>query len=143
MLKRLTANQPCFKPIEFRESSLNLIVATKHSKSASTSSRNGLGKSTFVNVIAFCLGLEIDTRRDLPLDELKDWEWSLAFTNGKNDYEVSRGASKPETVRVKGDLSGCPVTGMREALINEGAVTSYRISEWREALKWIFLRLRA
>lgn len=141
MLKRLTANQPCFKPIEFRENSLNLIVATKHSKSASTSSRNGLGKSTFVNVIAFCLGLEVDTKRDLPLDELREWEWSLTFTNGRQDFTVTRGASKPDIVSVKGDLTGCPICGTQESLLGGEAFISYKVEEWEDVLRWIFFGL--
>lgn len=141
MLKRLTANQRCFRPITFRENSLNLVIASKNGASTKTASRNGLGKSTFVNVIAFCFGLEVDTKRDLPLGELAGWEWTLTFTNGNSEYEVSRGASKPEIVRVKGDLSGCPVTGVQEAVINEGIVTSYKIGEWREVLKWLFFDL--
>ena len=138
MLKRLTANQNCFEPIEFKQNSLNLIIATKNDKSASTASRNGLGKSTFVNVVAFCLGLDVDTKKDLPLDELKEWEWSLTFTNGEKDFTVTRGASKPEVVSVKGDLAGCPVVGTQEAILGEGISTKYKIEDWEKVLRWIF-----
>lgn len=142
MLKRLTANQDCFKPIEFKENSLNLIIATKHDKSAPTASRNGLGKSTFVNVVAFCLGLDVDTKRDLPLDELQEWAWTLTFTNGKKDFTVTRGASKPDIVSVKGDLTGCPVIGKQEAILGEGIVISYKVEEWQKVLRWIFFGLK-
>ena len=142
MLKRLTANQDCFKPIEFKENSLNLIIATKHDKSAPTASRNGLGKSTFVNVVAFCLGLDVDTKRDLPLDELQEWAWTLTFTNGKKDFTVTRGASKPDVVSVKGDLTGCPVIGKQEAILGEGIVISYKVEEWQKVLRWIFFGLK-
>ena len=141
MLKRLTANQDCFKPIKFDENSLNLIIATKNDKSAPTASRNGLGKSTFVNVVAFCLGLDVDTKNDLPLDELKEWEWSLTFTNGKKDFTVTRGASKPEVVSVKGDLTGCPIIGTSEAILGEGVSTSYKVEDWEKVLRWIFFGL--
>ena len=141
MLKRLTANQDCFKPIKFDENSLNLIIATKNDKSAPTASRNGLGKSTFVNVVAFCLGLDVDTKKDLPLDELKEWEWSLTFTNGKKDFTVTRGASKPEVVSVKGDLTGCPIIGTSEAVLGEGISTSYKVEDWEKVLRWIFFGL--
>lgn len=141
MLKRLTANQDCFKPIKFDENSLNLIIATKNDKSAPTASRNGLGKSTFVNVVAFCLGLDVDTKKDLPLDELKEWEWSLTFTNGKKDFTVTRGASKPEVVSVKGDLTGCPIIGTSEAVLGEGISMSYKVEDWEKVLRWIFFGL--
>ena len=141
MLKRLTANQDCFKPIKFDENSLNLIIATKNDKSASTASRNGLGKSTFVNVVAFCLGLDVDTKKDLPLEELKEWEWSLTFTNGEKDFTVTRGASKPEVVSVRGDLTGCPVVGTPEAILGEGVSMKYKVEDWEKVLRWIFFGL--
>ena len=77
MLKRLYANKASFREITFRPNSLNIILAEKHKNTAATASRNGLGKSTFVNIICFCLGMNVDLNNDLPLSELPGWKWTL------------------------------------------------------------------
>ena len=120
MLKSLYTNKKSFRRISFRENALNIIIAKKHKGAATTASRNGLGKSTLVNIISFCLGLSVDTKNELPLDELKGWAWTLELSIRGKDYIVTRGADNPDEIRVKGDFTGCPVTGTTEAVLGDG-----------------------
>ena len=141
MLKSLYANKPSFRKITFRENALNIVIAKKHKGAATTASRNGLGKSTLVNIISFCLGLSVDTKNELPLDELKGWAWTLELSIQGKDYAVTRGADNPDEIRVKGDFSGCPVTGTAEAMLGEGVQNVFRAEDWRLALNWLFFSL--
>ena len=141
MLKRLYANKTSFRKITFHENALNIVIAKKHKGAATTASRNGLGKSTLVNIISFCLGLSVDTKNELPLDELKGWAWTLELSIRGRDYAVTRGADNPDEIRVKGDFTGCPVTGTAEAMLGEGMQNVFRAEDWRLALNWLFFSL--
>lgn len=140
MLKRLYANKTSFRPIEFRENSLNIILAERHSGSATTASRNGLGKSTFVNIVAFCLGLNTDVN-DLPLSELSGWIWTLEFSARSSVFAISRGADDPKQIKVCGDFSGCPVVGEVITELGGEKYTLFDEKEWRQALCWLLFGL--
>ncbi|MFF7339303.1 hypothetical protein ACFZAT_18375 [Streptomyces sp. NPDC008163] len=55
MLRRLSADDPRFRPVEFRRG-LNLLVADTHPGARKTDSRNGTGKSSLVELLHFALG---------------------------------------------------------------------------------------
>ena len=61
MLHKLYANKEAFRPIEFKPG-LNLIIADKKHDSSIKDSRNGLGKTTLLNIIHFCLGANLDNK---------------------------------------------------------------------------------
>lgn len=54
-LRQLSANQPGFKNVSFRDG-FNIVVAERTKESTKKDSRNGLGKSTLIELIHFCLG---------------------------------------------------------------------------------------
>lgn len=141
MLKKLTANIDSFNEVNFRENDLNIILATTTKKKTTTGSRNGLGKSTLVNLIAFCLGFKVDTRRDLPLSELPGWEWTLTFSCRGKDFSATRGADNPNLVRASGDFGGCPIRGSTEALLDKGISTVFKVEEWQNVLRWLYFGL--
>jgi uncharacterized protein YydD (DUF2326 family) len=55
MLHGVYANQPSFRPVEFIQG-LNLIIAERTDTSTKKDTTNGLGKTTLVEIIDFCLG---------------------------------------------------------------------------------------
>src|SRR5690625_8024691 len=60
-LNSLTANFPEFRSIEFRDG-LNIVVADRAKEATKTDSRNGLGKTTVMALIDFCLGANMRDR---------------------------------------------------------------------------------
>ena len=138
MLKRLYANKTSFREITFSPNSLNIILAERHKNTAATASRNGLGKSTFVNIICFCLGMNVDTNNDLPLSELPGWKWTLEIEIRGKTYSITRGTDQPEMIYVRGDLAECPVSGVPD---KDGHGTWYEEKAWRNVLCWYFFDL--
>lgn len=138
MLKRLFANKKSFREIRFKQNSLNIILAEKHKGAAATASRNGLGKSTFVNIICFCLGMNIDFNNELPLSELAGWAWTLEIDVRGKTYAVTRGVDNPTQIHVSGDVASFPIKGQSD--IN-GSGTWYEEREWRAVLSWLFFGL--
>ena len=138
MLKRLYANKTSFREITFSPNSLNIILAERHKNTAATASRNGLGKSTFVNIICVCLGMNVDTNNDLPLSELPGWKWTLEIEIRGKTYSITRGTDQPEMIYVRGDLAECPVSGVPD---KDGHGTWYEEKAWRNVLCWYFFDL--
>ena len=58
MINSIFSNQDSFKTVEFR-SGFNVILADRTETSSVRDSRNGLGKSTLIQIIHFCLGATI------------------------------------------------------------------------------------
>jgi len=138
MLKRLYANKASFREITFRPNSLNIILAEKHKNTAATASRNGLGKSTFVNIICFCLGMNVDLNNDLPLSELPGWKWTLEIDIQGNLYSITRGTDQPNMIFVRGNIEKCPIAGVPS---DDGLGTWYEEKAWRNVLCWHFFGL--
>jgi len=57
MIKKIFANKESFKTVEFLPG-FNLILAERTKNSTKTDSRNGLGKSTLIEIIHFALALK-------------------------------------------------------------------------------------
>src|SRR5580693_5426941 len=54
-LVRVSSNQPSFREVEFKPG-FNVILAERTKDATKKDSRNGLGKSTLIEIISFCLG---------------------------------------------------------------------------------------
>ncbi len=55
MISAVRANKPTFRTVRFQPG-LNLILAERTKESTRKDSRNGLGKSTVLEIVQFCLG---------------------------------------------------------------------------------------
>ena len=67
MIHKIYANDKRFKPVQF-ELGLNIIKADKKPESGKKDSRNGLGKTTLINIVHFCLGSDLDEKL-LPIND--------------------------------------------------------------------------
>ena len=79
MIKKLSANHPSFKIIEF-SAGFNVVWADRTQESSKRDSRNGLGKSTLIEIIHFCLGANTSKGKGLLVAALKGWEFTLDWT---------------------------------------------------------------
>ena len=123
MIRSVTADRPKFQGVQFKDG-LNVVLASRTDLSADRGSRNGLGKSTLLDIIHFCLGSKKNGTLGKP--ELDDWTFTMEFDVAKKPYTVSRNTAKASTVRVSGDFSGWPV-----GPDGNGAM---RVSEWNDTL---------
>jgi uncharacterized protein YydD (DUF2326 family) len=106
-LIRLSANKPTFHTIEFQDG-FNLIVAERTKESTKKDSRNGLGKSTAVDILNYCLGK--GGRGHVPaVDDLAGWTFTLEGEILGAIVTLTRTVDDPKRVAVTGDASGWPV----------------------------------
>lgn len=117
----LDANFEEFKSFHFKDG-LNIIVADRLDDSTSTDSRNGLGKTTTLALIDFCLGANSSPI----INQLKgrDWEFTLSIEvkNG-SIFSVTRSPDHSELT-----LSGQNLPNSLTHLVKECSPGSYSIT---------------
>ena len=106
MIRSIDSSHPGFKKIEFRKG-FNVVLAERAKGSSQRDSRNGLGKSTMINIIHFCLGAE--PRHALANAVLRDSEFTLELDLGRKTYRISRSPGNKTRIFIDGDCSSWPV----------------------------------
>lgn len=99
MIYSVTADKQTFRPVEFTNG-FNVVLAERTQQSTRRDSRNGVGKTTLIEVIHFCLGSRLTSTRRLAVESLKDWTFSLSLDVGGREHVVSRQLAVPNQVRV-------------------------------------------
>jgi len=113
MLYSLAANKPSFKTIDFK-TGLNVVLADRTKESTKKDSRNGLGKSTLIEIIHFCLGA--NKGETLNKKKLEDWTFTLTLDLAENKYSVSRSTTDQNKIIIDGDCSNWPLKPEKDDL---------------------------
>ena len=135
MIKRLSANHPSFKPLEF-SAGFNVLLADRTKESSKRDSRNGLGKSTLIEIIHFCLGSKSSKGKGLFVEALQGWEFTLELEINGTDLSVTRRVDSPNAFFVAGETSHLPV----QPKMKQGEL-SYGLKEWTGLLGHLFYGL--
>lgn len=125
MIYRISANQPTFREVVLQPG-FNVVIADVTKQSSKKDSRNGLGKSTLIEIIHFCLGSQTESKKGLFVPKLNGWAFSLDFDLGERRVEVTRHVNKPNEFRITGD-----VAGLGELVDGEVRLTT---RAWRDTL---------
>lgn len=100
-LESLTANFEGFHDVHFNDAA-SFIVAEREKESTKTDSRNGLGKSTTISIVDFCLGGQLS--RQLEPTVGRAWRFSLALeTRNGARLVVTRSPDNTSEIEVTGD----------------------------------------
>ena len=124
MINKVYANKSSFKAVEF-QAGLICIWADRTKDSTKKDSRNGLGKSTLVEIIHFCLGAGASRGKGLLVEALKGWEFSLVLQLGGREVAITRAVDEPRVVSIEGDASSWPIKGVMQ----KGQLT-YNVKQW-------------
>lgn len=108
MIRAVRCDNPSFKTVEFKNG-LNVVLADRTSESSEKDSRNGLGKTTLIEIINFCLGSSFKIGNPLKQKELENWTFSLDLTLRGKEVTVSRNTSNHLKIFVEGDFSSWPI----------------------------------
>lgn len=107
MIHSVRCDKASFKTIEFTPG-FNVILADRTKESAEKDSRNGLGKSTLIEIIHFCLGSK-SRGVTLGKHQLDDWTFTLDLDLKGKRYSVSRNTSNVNKILIQGDCSDWPI----------------------------------
>lgn len=108
MIRSITASSPSFRSVTLEEG-FNVVLADRTKESTKRDSRNGLGKSTLIEIIHFCLGASTSPRKGLRVPGFAGWEFHLTFEAGGQTIVASRGTDDPGTIYVEAETSHWPV----------------------------------
>ena len=129
MIHSITANQPSFRRVELTPG-LNVVLADRTEESSRKDTRNGLGKSTLIEIIHFCLGARVSRGRGLAIPALEDWAFTMKMSIGDDRIAITRAITSPNTVMVTGlsdDWPDIPPSDLMEQ-------RSFTQAQWRAFL---------
>lgn len=105
MIYSIKSSSESFSDISL-EPGFNAIVAERSDRETSTSSRNGLGKTSIIHILHYCLG---GGRKDsLEKEVLDNWSFSVDIDIGKTKVEVNRSMTNGD-ISVKGKWDNLPL----------------------------------
>jgi uncharacterized protein YydD (DUF2326 family) len=108
MIRAVRCNHTSFKTVEFTPG-FNVVLADRTEESGSKDSRNGLGKSTLIEIIHFCLGSTLLKATGLDSRNLLGWAFSLDLTLSNQVITVTRNTADKSKVVIEGDTSSWPI----------------------------------
>jgi uncharacterized protein YydD (DUF2326 family) len=126
-LNRLGANHATFQTVTF-QAGLNVILADRTQESTKKDTRNGLGKSTLIDIIHFCLGGDAGP---LTPEALPDWAFTLEMAIDGKALSATRATDRPQVIEVSGDIDVLP---MRPEVNDETGALEFPRKEWTRAL---------
>ena len=121
MISSVRSNMPSFKEVEFN-SGFNIVLADRTMESTRRDSRNGLGKTTLIEIIHFCLGAQARRNQGLLVDPLKGWNFTLEMKTHDRALVVTRSTDEPNRVDLnqsQGGMCICRVLGIGAGVSRE------------------------
>lgn len=112
MILKVYSDQPSFRKVEF-SSGFNVVLAERTKESTKKDSRNGLGKTTLLEIIHFCLGSRVKKGEGLLVEPLLGWTFSIDIDMKGRIYSVHRNTKEPSRVIIEGDFSDWPILPQR------------------------------
>jgi uncharacterized protein YydD (DUF2326 family) len=137
MIHSVRCDQPSFKNVVFT-GGLNVVLAERVAESTEKDSRNGLGKTTLIEIIHFCLGASAVKDKGLLRAPLRGWTFYLDIDLRGSRFTISRNTEKHNRVVVDGDWSAWPIKPTVDTKTNE---PSMGIREWNCVLGWLMFDL--
>jgi len=137
MLYSLRSDNPSFQPIEF-EPGFNVILAERTKEASKKDSRNGLGKSTLLELIHFCLGAQ--KGETLKKSQMDNWTFTLELDLAGEKFSVSRNTTNQNKIIISGNCSKWRIKPEIDEKTGRQVMSS---RDWNEVLGNLFFGLRS
>jgi uncharacterized protein YydD (DUF2326 family) len=128
MIHSVRCDKPSFKNIEFKPG-FNVVLAERTKESTKKDSRNGLGKSTLIEIIHFCLGG--NKGETLSKSAVDNWSFTLEFDLGKKKISATRNTKEQSKIIISGDCSEWPIKPERDRKTGELIISA---RDWTKVL---------
>ncbi len=99
MIHQIRASAASFKTLDFRPG-LNILRADRSAEASDRDSRNGAGKTSFVELVHFLFGSSAPPKNIFRSDALGGWRFEAELELGGVRGTVSRSGSRPNAVEV-------------------------------------------
>ena len=137
MIEGISSNLESFKHLEFKPG-LNIILAERSKKRSNTHSLNGVGKSSFVELVHFLLGAHLSNDSIFNRSELKKREFSLVIDVNGEKIEVTRGGEKQKSIILNGKFDHIFSESVSSDLFDYCKIS---IDQWQAELRKLWFQL--
>lgn len=136
MLLSVRADRESFKKVTF-STGFNVILAERTKESTKRDSRNGLGKTSLIQIIHFCLGGKLS--KTLSNEKLADWTFTLDIEILEKKFAISRNTSDKRNVFIEGDCTDWPI---KPEIDKKTGKQIMRLKDWRDSLGVLLLSMQ-
>jgi uncharacterized protein YydD (DUF2326 family) len=137
MIHGISSDLASFKTMTFGPG-LNILLADKSEGATDRQSRNGAGKTSFLELIHFLFGGNADKGSIFRSPELTPWSFEARVDVGGTTVDVARSGTKPSRIRLQGDTSAWPPQPSLDAKLGDLVFTN---EQWRALLGSAFFGL--
>lgn len=137
MIRGTSSSLQGFKAMQFRNG-LNIVLADKSPGANERQSRNGAGKTSFVELVHFLLGANAKPSSIFRSDALIAHEFSLTVDLYGASVTVTRSGTKPARLEIEGDPSAWPIQPKLDKANGSMHITN---EQWRSILGAAFYDL--
>ena len=130
MIRRLDSDLESFKTLTFSPG-LNVILAAKSPGASDRQSRNGAGKTSFVELVHFLFGADARPDSIFRSKALCDWTFNASVEIGGKTFSISRSGKSSSQVYIDGDMEDWPVDSHPEFFRVQRQLTN---RQWKNVL---------
>jgi len=132
MIYKVYANNQQFKEVEFKKG-LNIILADRKPESGTKDTRNGVGKTSLINILHFCLGSRWNkkNKKDFPIEKIEDWIFSIELDICGERIVASRSIKTHNHIIIEGNTTDFPV---KPVIDPENNSQFYLNDDWKKLL---------
>ncbi|MCF8880367.1 DUF2326 domain-containing protein [Hyphobacterium sp. SN044] len=136
MIFGVSADLPTFRSVSFK-SGLNIVLADRTEAAGDKDTTNGVGKTTLIEIIDFCLGGTKSKNEGISSERVQDTTFTLDLSLRGNRVKISRSPAEPNLIYCDGDFSGWPIAPKR----CEDGRFALKADQWKTVLGWAFFSL--
>ena len=130
MISQLDSDRKSFKTLTFGPG-LNVILAEKSPGATDLQSRNGAGKTSFVELVHFLFGADATPKSIFRSQALRSWTFNASVEIGGKTVSISRSSNRPSQVCIDGNLEGWPVNSTQGSITGQRRLSN---KQWKDVL---------
>jgi uncharacterized protein YydD (DUF2326 family) len=108
MIRRFASDLRSFKTLTFK-TGLNILLADKSEGANDRQSRNGAGKTSFVELVHFLFGADARKESIFRSDALAEWIFDVAVDVAGETISAARSGAKPSRLLINGPVETWPI----------------------------------
>ncbi len=130
MIHEIYASDEGFKKIKFKKG-LNLIIGISENESRNKNTINGVGKTSVLEIIHFCLGSDFKKGNYLKkIKKIENWTFYIVIDLFGEKITASRAINKHNDIFIEGNIDNFPLKPRKDKKGNP----FYKLNEWKEIL---------
>ena len=102
MIIELSSDIETFKNLRFNRG-LNILLADRHKTSTTRDTRNGTGKTSFIELLHYLWSEKRNSADDFHKPELIGAEYTVRFVEGGEEFSLSRKSGASDVVKMNGE----------------------------------------